>query len=54
MTEAERIRRRILCTLAVLDRQPQPPYLEIEPETVWMTDYGVDNQVYSNTDWNIN
>lgn len=30
------------------------PYLEIEPEMVWMTDYGVDNQVYSNTNWNIN
>ena len=54
MTEAEKIRRRILCTLAVLDETPLPPYLEIEPEMVWLQDWGADNDVYSNTNWNIN
>lgn len=30
------------------------PYLEIEPELIWVNpDWGVDNNVYSNTNWNI-
>lgn len=54
MTEAEKIRRRILCTLAVLDETPLPPYLEIEPEILWLAAWEVTNQVYSNVDWNVN
>ena len=31
------------------------PYLEIEPELIWVyTDIPADNNVYSNTTWNIN
>ena len=31
------------------------PYLEIEPEMIWVyAGWEVDNQVFSNTDWNIN
>lgn len=30
------------------------PYLEIEPETIWVyPDWAVDNDVYSNTKWNV-
>jgi len=30
------------------------PYLEIEPETIWVyPDWAVDNDVYSNTQWNV-
>lgn len=31
------------------------PYLEIEPEIIWVIpDYDVSNNVFSNTTWNIN
>ena len=31
------------------------PYLEIEPEIIWVVpDWSVDNEVFSNTTWNIN
>jgi len=31
------------------------PYLEIEPEVIWVYEgWGVENQVFSNTDWKIN
>lgn len=31
------------------------PYLEIEPEIIWVVpDWAVDNEVFSNTTWNIN
>lgn len=31
------------------------PYLEIEPEIIWVyPDWAVDNNVYSNTHWNVN
>ena len=31
------------------------PYLRIEPEIIWVVpDWAVDNNVYSNTTWNIN
>ena len=30
------------------------PYLEIEPEIIWVyPDWAVDNNVYSNTHWNV-
>lgn len=29
------------------------PYLEIEPQIVWVVDGGASNDVYSNTNWNI-
>lgn len=46
----------ISCTLTFTsDSAPLPePYLEIEPEVLWLTDWGGFNNVYSNTDWNIN
>lgn len=32
----------------------EDPYLEIEPETIWVyPDWAVDNDVYSNTKWNV-
>ena len=31
------------------------PYLEIEPELIWVNpDFGIDNNVWSNVIWNIN
>ena len=31
------------------------PYLEIEPEVIWIySDWGVENEVFSNTNWIIN
>lgn len=31
------------------------PYLEIEPEIIWVySGWGVENQVFSNTEWKIN
>ncbi len=31
------------------------PYLEIEPEMIWVySDWEIENQVFSNTDWYIN
>lgn len=31
------------------------PYLEISPEIIWVyPDWAVENEVFSNTDWNIN
>ena len=31
------------------------PYLEIEPELIWVyPDWATDNNVYSNTHWNVN
>ena len=30
------------------------PYLEIDPELIWVNpDWAVDNDVYSNTNWNV-
>lgn len=29
------------------------PYLEIEPETIWLSDWGATNDVLSNTHWNV-
>ena len=35
-------------------QQTPAPYLEIEPELIWVyPDWGVDNNVYSNTIWNV-
>lgn len=32
----------------------QPPYLEIEPEIIWVyPDWSAYNDVYSNTTWNV-
>ena len=30
------------------------PYLEIDPEILWIWSFTGDNDVYSNTDWNLN
>ncbi len=33
----------------------ETPYLRIEPEIIWVVpDWAVDNEVFSNTTWNIN
>ena len=33
----------------------ETPYLRIEPEVIWVVpDWSVDNEVFSNTTWNIN
>lgn len=29
------------------------PYLEIEPEIIWLADWGATNDVLSNTHWNV-
>lgn len=29
------------------------PYLEIEPEIIWLIDWGADNDVLSNTHWKV-
>lgn len=31
-----------------------PPYLEIEPDIIWLTDWSSENDVISNTLWNVN
>ena len=34
---------------------PPAPYLEIEPTLIWVyPDWAVDNEVFSNTNWNVN
>ncbi len=30
-----------------------PPYLEIEPDMIWLTDWSAENEVISNTLWNV-
>ena len=30
------------------------PYLEIDPTVIWLVDWGADNDVLSNTYWNVN
>lgn len=32
---------------------PFKPYLEIEPEIIWLADWGATNDVFSNTHWGI-
>lgn len=29
------------------------PYLDIEPKILWIADWGAENDVYSNTNWNV-
>lgn len=38
-------------TLTCSVSRKEPPYLEIEPEILWVWEIPVDNNVYSNTDW---
>lgn len=46
---AIRARLSMVCTPSI-----RTPYLEIEPELIWVyPDWAVDNNVYSNTHWNV-
>ena len=48
------IGRAYLGEVLVFDKRPDAPYLEIAPEVVWVNpDFAVDNDVYSNTFWNV-
>ena len=39
----------LICSTGVV-----PPYLEINPEIIWVfTDWSAQNDVYSNTHWNV-
>ena len=39
----------LICSTGVV-----PPYLEINPEVIWVfTDWSAQNDVYSNTRWNV-
>lgn len=50
-----RIGRAYLGDVLVYRRGEEQPYLEIEPEIIWVVpDWAVDNEVFSNTTWNIN
>ena len=50
-----RIGRAYLGDVLVYRKGEVAPYLEIEPEIIWVVpDLAVDNNVYSNTTWNIN
>lgn len=41
------LRRRMM----IMDQEQ--PFLEISPDLLWMWSAPVDNDVYSNTDWNV-
>lgn len=50
-----RIGKAYLGDVLVFRRRNEPPYLEIEPEIIWVNpDWAVDNDVYSNVTWNVN
>ena len=41
------LRRRIMMTTG------EAPYLEIDPELIWIYDWAAENDVISNVDWNV-
>lgn len=41
------LRRRLMMT------EGEAPYLEIEPDLIWIYDWEAQNDVLSNTDWNV-
>lgn len=48
------IGRAYLGEVLVFDKRPAAPYLEIEPEVIWVyPDWSAYNDVYSNTTWNV-
>ena len=48
------IGRAYLGEVLVFDKRPTAPYLEIEPEIIWVyPDWSAQNDVYSNTTWNV-
>ena len=46
--------RAYLGDVLVFDKGPAAPYLEIAPELIWVyPDWSAQNDVYSNTTWNV-
>lgn len=50
---SERRGKILLSSSYVCDVTQFVPYLEIQPTTIWLADWGAINEVLSNTDWNI-
>ena len=50
---SERIGKVMLSSSFVCEVSTLVPYLEIQPTTIWLLDWGAFNEVFSNTKWKV-